>query len=330
MPGAPKESPWLGLLLTAAMAAMAFAPRALLDAPMLNPLVLAILFGITLRALIGLPARAASGLALSQKCVLRIAIALLGLQITVGQIAEVGVVGIAITLICLAASFLFTVALGRILGVERELSTLIAAGTSICGASAIAAVNTAMRAPEEEAAYAIACITLFGTVGMLLYPLLATLLPLDERAYGLWSGVSLHEMGQAVAAAFQGGDVAGQIGTVAKLTRVGMLPVLLLLLAWSIARRAKQAEDMARGAMPWFVFGFVALMILGNVLPIYPALKAQANNLTIFLLCMGLAAMGMATDLSNIRAKGLRPLLLAGGGTLFISILSLGLILWLA
>jgi len=66
------------------------------------------------------------------------------------------------------------------------------------------------------------------------------------------------------------------------------------------------------------------------VVPIYPALKAQVNNLTIFLLCMGLAAMGMATYLPNIRAKGLRPLVLAGGGTLFISILSLGLILWLA
>ena len=116
----------------------------------------------------------------------------------------------------------------------------------------------------------------------------------------------------------------------AKLTRVAMLPVLVLLVAWSIARRAKQAEDMARGAMPWFVLGFVALMILGNVLPIWPALKAQANNLAIFLLSMGLAAMGMATDLSKIRAKGLRPLLLAGAATLFISTLSLGLILWLA
>jgi len=339
--GAPaKRSPWPGLLLTAAIAALAFLPRALSGAAMLNPLVLAILFGILLRALMslrvgglagrGLPTWAPRGLALSQKQVLRSAIALLGLQIGMGQIAEIGWAGAAIALGCLIASFLFTRALGRWLGVDRDLSILIAAGTSICGASAIAAVNSATRAPEEDAAYAIACITLFGTAAMLLYPLIAALLPLGPHGYGLWSGVSLHEIGQAVAAAFQGGDAAGQTGTIAKLLRVAMLPVLVLLLAWRGARKArKSGAAPAPLVMPWFVLGFIALMILGNLVDLPPALKTRANDATIFLLCMGLAAMGLATDLSKIRAKGLRPLLVAGGGTLFISLLGLGLTLWL-
>ena len=329
--GAPaKRSPWPGLLLTAAIAALAFLPRALTGSAMLNPLVVAILLGIVLRAFMGLPAWAPRGLALSQKTVLRLAIALLGLQIGMGQIAEIGWAGIVIALSCLIATFLFTRALGRWLGVDRDLSILIAAGTSICGASAIAAVNSATRAPEEDAAYAIACITLFGTAAMLLYPLIAALLPLSAHGYGLWSGATLHELGQAVAAAFQGGDAAGQTGTIAKLLRVAMLPALVLLLAWRGARKARgDGAAQAPVVMPWFVLGFIALMILGNLVDMPPALKAWANDATIFLLCMGLAAMGLATDLTKVRAKGLRPLLVAGGGTLFISLLGLGLTLWL-
>ncbi|HEY4133578.1 MAG TPA: YeiH family protein [Alphaproteobacteria bacterium] len=330
--GAPakRSLPWPGLLLTAAIAALSFVPRSLFGTALLNPLVLAILFGIALRAIAGLPRWAKPGLALSQKTVLRLAIALLGLQIGMGQIAAVGVTGIAIAVGSLAATFLFTSALGRILGVERQLTTLIAAGTSICGASAIAAVNATTRAPEEDAAYAIACITLFGTLAMLLYPLLATVLPLDAHGYGLWSGSSLHEIGQAVAAAFQHGEQAGQVGTVAKLLRVAMLPAMLLLLAWSMARRRSAGEALPAKAMPWFVLGFIALMIVGNLWPLPPETKAHANDATTFLLCMGLAAMGMATDLTKLKAKGLRPLLLAGAGSLFISSFSLGLILWLA
>ncbi len=333
--GAPaKGFLWPGLLLTAAIAALAFLPRALTSSGMLNPLVVAILFGIALRALmsvagIALPAWAPRGLTFSQKRLLRLAIALLGLQISISHVAEIGPAGVAVALGCLIATFLFTQALGRWLGVDAGLTTLIAAGTSICGASAIAAVNSATRAPDEDAAYAIACITLFGTLAMLLYPLIAALLPLGPHGYGLWSGATLHELGQAVAAAFQGGDAAGQSGTVAKLLRVAMLPAMVLLLVWRGAGAAARA-DVTPAAMPWFVVGFAALMIFGNLVNFPPELKARTNDATIFLLCMGLAAMGLATDLSKVRAKGLRPLLVAGGGTLFISTLGLGLTLWLA
>ena len=332
VPGAPtkRSSPWPGLLLTAAIAALAFLPRILTGVAILNPLVVAILLGIALRAFMGLPGATGRGLALSQRQVLRSAIALLGLQIGMSQVAEIGLAGVAIALTCLIATFAFTRMLGGWLGVDRDLSILIAAGTSICGASAIAAVNSATRAPDEDAAYAIACITLFGTAAMLLYPLIAALLPLGPHGYGLWSGATLHELGQAVAAAFQGGDAAGQTGTIAKLLRVAILPAMVLLLAWRGVRRCRKSGTIQPPlAKPWFVLGFGALMILGNVVDIPPMLKGAANDITIFLLCMGLAAMGLATDLSKVRAKGLRPLLVAGGGTIFISTLGLGLTLWL-
>src|SRR5690606_10160644 len=122
--------------------------------------------------------------------------------------------------------------IARLIGVEAPLAELIAVGTSVCGASAIVATNTVTRGSEEDAAYAIACITLFGTLAMLTLPLAARLLALEPASYGLWAGSTTHEVAQAIAAAFQGGDEAGQLGTIAKLGRVVMLAPLILALGF--------------------------------------------------------------------------------------------------
>ncbi|RAI25738.1 YeiH family protein, partial [Rhodoplanes serenus] len=89
------------------------------------------------------------------------------------------------------------------LGVERKLAELIAAGTSICGASAVIATNTVTNAHDEDVAYAVACVTIFGSIAMFAYPFLAPLLGLGPHAFGLWTGASVHEIAQVVAAAYQ-------------------------------------------------------------------------------------------------------------------------------
>ena len=107
--------------------------------------------------------------------ILRFAIVLLGLQLTAAQVIDVGATGIGIIAVTLAATFVFTIWLGRVLGVDRKLTELIAAGTSICGASAIIATNTVTRARGEDAAYALACVTVFGSIAMFVYPMLGSL-----------------------------------------------------------------------------------------------------------------------------------------------------------
>src|SRR5690606_19143770 len=143
------------------------------------------------------------------------------------------------------------------LGVDRKLSELIAAGTSICGASAVIATNTVTKAPDEDVAYAVACVTIFGSIAMFTYPLLPGLLGLDPQAFGLWAGASIHEIAQVVAAAFQGGEQAGQFGTIAKLSRVMFLAPMVIGLGILSVRSA--ADDAAKGrsnvAIPWFVIG---------------------------------------------------------------------------
>lgn len=315
-----------GILLAAAIAGAAFALRRLPGVAAFSPMIIAIVIGIAFRNLIGTPARARPGVAFSLRRILRFAIILLGFQLTVSQIAEVGATGVAVIALTLVATFLFTTWLGRVMGVERRLAELIAAGTSICGASAVIATNTVTRAHDEDVAYAVACVTVFGSVAMFLYPMLPGLLHLDPRAYGLWAGASIHEVAQVVAAAFQDGQAAGQFGTVAKLSRVMLLAPVVLSLGVLATRRAEHRHTHARPPMPWFVLGFIALVGINSVVTIPAEARSAIVAATTFLLSLALAAMGLETDIGKLRAKGLRPLLLGLAAFVFIASFSLMLV----
>ncbi len=166
----------------------------------------------------------------------------------------------------LAATFVVTTLLGRLLGVEAKLTQLIAAGTSICGASAVIATNSVTEGSDEDVAYAVACVTVFGSLSMFLYPVLPALLHLDPHRYGLWAGASIHEIAQVVAATFQNGREAGDFGTIAKLSRVALLAPMVILLGLVAARRRPQGARPAGGIpVPWFVLGFLALIGVNSV-----------------------------------------------------------------
>jgi uncharacterized integral membrane protein (TIGR00698 family) len=318
-----------GLALTVAIAAMGFALREIPGVSIFSPMILAIVIGIAFHNLVGTPAIAKAGVVFSLRRVLRLAIILLGLQLTAAQIAEVDASGIAIIALTLIATFIFTIRLGHILGVERKLAELIAAGTSICGASAVIATNTVTRAPDEDVAYAVACVTVFGSIAMFAYPLLPGLLGLDAHAYGLWAGASIHEIAQVVAAAFQDGQQAGEFGTVAKLSRVMLLAPVVLSLGLLAARRARrngQGQMTAKAPVPWFVLGFIAMVALNSVATIPAEAKSMIVMATTFMLSMALAAMGLETDIAKLRAKGFRPLLLGLAAFLFIAGFSLVMI----
>lgn len=319
-----------GLLLTAGVAGLAFALRRIPGVAMLSPMILATLIGMALHNVVGTPAWAKPGVTFSLKRVLRLGIILLGLQLMASQVAQVGLAGVGVIAATLIATFVFTKWLGRVIGVDAKLAELIGAGTSICGASAVIATNTVTRGSDEDVAYAVACVTVFGSLSMLLYPLLPGLLHLSPAAFGLWSGASIHEIAQVVAAAFQDGAHSGEIGTVAKLTRVMMLAPVVIMLGIVAVRRAAhatgQSASPAAPPIPWFVLGFIAMVILNSVVTIPVAPKVWIALGTTFLLSMALAAMGMETDFRKLRAEGLKPLLLAAAAWVFISIFALVLV----
>lgn len=319
-----------GLLLTGLFAAAAFALRLLPGVAALSPMILAIVLGVAFHNLIGAPARARPGVLFAQRRVLRFAIVLLGLQLTAEQVASVGAAGVAVIAATLVATFLFTTWLGRLIGVDRQLSELIAAGTSICGASAVIATNTVTDAPDEDVAYAVACVTIFGGVAMLVYPLLAGAMALSPQEYGLWAGASIHEIAQVVAAAYQRGQEAGDFGTIAKLSRVIMLAPVVIALGL-LARRAAGGREAGGKAppTPWFLLGFIALIGVNSVITIPAEAKAALVAATGFLLSMALAGMGLETDIGKLRAKGLKPFALGLAAFLFIASFSLTLV-WIS
>lgn len=318
-----------GLLLTAAIAAAATLLHKLPVISTFSPMILAILIGTALNNTVGTPAMAKPGVAFSMRRILRLAIILLGLQLTASQVAAVGISGVAIIAAGLIATFVFTILMGRVLKVDAKLAELIAAGTSICGASAVIATNTVTEAPDEDVCYAVACVTVFGSLAMFLYPLLPGLLNLDAHAYGLWTGASIHEIAQVVAASFQDGQQAGQFGTVAKLTRVMMLAPMVIGLGLIAARRLRQAgpaEKRKAPPLPLFVLGFIALVVLNSFVHVPPAAKPAIVATTTFLLSMALAAMGLETEFRKLLAKGLRPFALGACAWLFIGCFTLALV----
>ena len=317
-----------GLTLTSGLALLATFLHTLPGLELFSPLILAILLGILVRNTVGTPQVCQLGITFSLKRILKLAIVLLGLQLSLEQVIEVGPIGLAIVAITLLATFVFTCWLGKQLGVGHKLSQLIAAGTSICGASAVIATNVVVDGHDEDVAYAVAMVTVFGTASMLLYPLLPGLLDLTPQAFGLWCGASIHEVAQVIAAAFQDGKVSGEIATISKLSRVMLLAPMVLGLGLVSARKQQngQKRNLRQMPIPWFVLYFLGMIIL-NSFNIFPeGIKIIVIQINQFLLAISLAAMGLETSLLKLKQAGMKPLYLGAVSWLFVSIFSLALV----
>lgn len=313
-----------GLALTALIAGGAILLRQASGLTALNPLIIAVVVAMLIGMALPIGPRLRPGLAFASRPVLRTGIVLLGFQLTLGQIADLGLGALAVATGVLGLTYVLVRRIGPLIGVPAPLSGLIAAGTAVCGASAILAANSVLRADDEDAAYAVACVTVFGTLAMLGAPLLAVPLGLEGATYGIWTGASIHEVAQVTAAAFQLGPEAGQAGTVTKLIRVMLLAPLVL----AMAMAARRAEPGTSGSvpMPWFVFGFVAVVLLNSTVTLPPAALEMARQATGFMLAMGLAAMGLAINPQRLRARGLRPLALGALATVIAMGSGVGLI----
>ncbi|MEQ8929432.1 MAG: putative sulfate exporter family transporter [Silicimonas sp.] len=318
--------PLPGIALTAALGVLAMLAVHLLDVPFLSPMILAVAGGLMMGNLVRLPATISPpGVTFSQKRLLRLGIMLLGLQVTTAQVQALGAATLILVVVTLASTFAFITVTGRLLRVDPGLTALIAAGTSVCGASAVIAANTVARAKDEDVAYAVACVTVLGTIAIFVFPLVGDILNLDARAYGVWSGAAVHEVAQVAAVSFQHSDEAGEIGTVTKLFRVVLLVPLIMIMAITIRTVASGAPS-GSVPVPLFVLGFAALVLANSILDLPQPLLDTARTTTTLLLATALAAMGLNTRIGLLMARGLRPALLAAFGAAFIAIMAASLI----
>jgi len=293
-----------------------------------SPLLLAVLIGMVLGNIRRMPAPIHPGLRFSSRTVLRFAIGLLGLQLSVAQIATVGIAGLFVVVSTVVVTFVAIIWMATLLGVDLKLACLLAAGTSICGASAVAAMSTVSQASEEDVTYAMATVTALGTLLMFLLPPAGHFLELSSTEFGVWTGASIHEVAQVTGAAFQFSVAAGETGVVIKLMRVLMLaPLLLLWTIWSRFNSTSNSESVVGSAFPIFVVGFIGAVIVNSVMPIPADTRASLMTITTFLMTVALAALGLQTRFSRLTAKGARPLMLGMLGTVLIVGVSASLVM---
>ena len=287
--------------------------------PVVGGPVAAVLLGIAVTASLR-PARRWSGvghgLRLTGGLALQTAVVLLGTQISLHQAWAVG--GSALPVMCatLAAAFVGAWLLGRWLGIDHDLATLVGVGTAICGASAIAAVTPVLRPGASAVAYALSTIFLFNIVAVLTFPALGHLLDLGQHTFGVFAGTAVNDTSSVVAAAAVYGDQAAHTAVVVKLTRsLAIIPVVVVVAAIAARRRGAgpgEGRPQIWKLVPWFLIGFVAVAAVNSAWTIPASLRSCGATCAGLLITWALAAIGLSTDLRALRRTGPKPLVLGG------------------
>ncbi|HEY6934128.1 MAG TPA: putative sulfate exporter family transporter [Marmoricola sp.] len=323
--------PGLAAVLGLSAAATAIGTRA----PLLGAPVAGILLGVALSGLARRRPALAPGLRLATGFLLQLAVVVLGTQLSLGEVARVGVSSLPVMLGTLAACLAVAQLLGRRLGIDADLRTLIGVGTGICGASAIAAVSPVIRARSASVAYAISTIFCFNIAAVLLFPPLGHLLGLGQDAFGLFAGTAVNDTSSVVAAATTYGPRAGEHAVVVKLVRTLMIiPVTMALGALAARRTTTPGPRPALPArivrlVPWFLLAFLAAAAANSLGAIPAAALPPLRGLSVLLVTAALTAIGLSTDVAALRRAGTRPLLLGGVLWLVVSATSL-LLQWAA
>lgn len=293
--------------------------------PLLSPLLVALVLGILAGNLLPLPDVLRPGLLYAAKPLLRLGIVLLGLQISFGAVWALGLPLLGVVVAATFLTFLFTTVLARRLGLRPELGLLVAAGCSICGAAAIAGMNGAVDAEEEDVASAVGIITFFGLLAIPAVPLLSGALRLPPEVFGAWSGASIHEVAQVVAAAGTVGGAALSVAVIVKLTRVLLLAPMV---AGVTALNRRRAEDGTRPPLvPLFVLGFLVAVAIRSFVPVPPPVLDGVKLAQTLLLALAMFALGAGVHLRNLVTTGGRTIVTGAAATVFISAVSLAGIL---
>ena len=306
----PVGGPWRqrlpGLGLAAGLAVVSYGLAMLPGLQVVGPLTVALLLGVSLRTALGLAPVWSEGTRYSARSVLRLGIVLMGARLDFGLVAKVGPRVVLLALSVIVGGILGIRWVARRFGVPEKLGTLLAVGTSICGASAVVAASSVTRAEEEDTTLAVGLCGILGTVGVLFYVFVGPLLGLSTAQLAILSGATLHEVAQVMAAAFTWGTSAGDLGTLVKLTRVVLLAPALVVLGLVSGAGGKVRYSLKEPPIPWFVIGFLFVGVLGTVGVVPPVAKAWLSTASVFLMVMAMAAMGLGTHLSMVRRAGMR------------------------
>lgn len=302
--------------------------------PGMEPLVLAIAAGVVIANVHGTPSWAAPGVG-THKLLLETGIVLLGVRLTVGELARVGPVILGLAAVTVLFGFVFVETLARKSGIEEKTGSLLAAGAGVCGVSAVVAVAGGIDADEDGIAYAVATILLFDAATIVAVPVAGGVLELPARVFGVWAGLSMFSTGPVAAAGFTHSATAGEWATVTKLARNAFIGVAAVVYAvWYAGRESARTGDdsaPARGGrlrqvwagLPKFLVGFLAVVAVANAGVLEAGDVARVRTVGDWLFLLAFAGLGFEIRATELRSAGVRPALVVLAYFLTISAASL-------
>ena len=305
----------LGIIICFSIAGLSLFLEGLLPGGLLGASIIALFMGTIINSFFH-PDWIKPSLKFTSKKILKVAIILLGASLSIDTIMSVGKMTFFVMIFTFAMCFGGGYFVRKLFGLNWKLSNLISAGTGICGGSAVAAIAPVIDADDKDVAFAMSSTFLFDMVMVALYPLMGKALGMSDIAYGIWAGTSVNDTASVVASGYAFSEVAGDFATMVKLTRTLAIIPTVLVFAY-ISTRMKQKELKATNnsqkvslvkIIPWFIGGFLLLAVLNSVGYIPVAAAGIIKGTSKFLMVTALAAIGLATSLTDFKKAGLKPM----------------------
>lgn len=351
-------SPLSGLLLCLALTVISYWIAALPVWPFvingrrpIEPVTIVIVLGMIVGNCFSLSKQFQPGIKYSVKKLLPLGIVLLGARLDFREVLNVGAVGVAMSCLEVILALVVMLLLTRWFKLSGKLGTLLGIGTAICGGTAIVAAAPVIEAEESDVVFSVATVTLLGLIAMFLLPVAGHWLALSDKAFGIWAGLTIHQLPQVVAAGFAYSPEAETHAIVVKLARICLLAPLVFLVGVVYARhKAKKHQNYSHGKInyfsmfPKFIFGFLALAFLRaqgwlpDIAVHFPnqiaagqadkqfSLPEVAQSCSAFVVAMSMGGVGLETKFKALKQTGLRPLLAAAISAVAITVVTLGLI----
>jgi uncharacterized integral membrane protein (TIGR00698 family) len=290
----------------------------------------ALLLGMALNFLAS-DGKCKAGIEFTSRTVLRIGVALLGMRITLEQIAALGWKPAALVVISVVVTILVSMAAAKAMGFQRLFGMLTGGATAICGASAALALAASFPShPQKERAtlFTVIGVSALSTLAMIVYPMIANWLELNPQLAGVFLGATIHDVAQVVGAGYSMSTETGDTATVVKLMRVAMLLPVIVCAAMISRTQGVDPTGKRPPLLPWFAVGFLILACVNSTGWVVPAVQGLTNELSRWCLVIAISALGMKTQLKELAAVGIKPILLMVGETVFLIALVLLLMRW--
>lgn len=262
-----------------------------------------------------------AGIGFAASTVLRVGVALLGVRITLGQVADLGWATVALVMAAVIATIFAGIAAARMFSLHPRFGTLTGGAVAICGASAALAIASVLPRhanSERDTSFAVIGVTALSTIAMIVYPILVSAFGLDARAAGIFLGGTIHDVAQVVGAGYGMSKETGDTATIVKLLRVAMLlPVVFVV---SLVTHMNSAETARRAPLlPWFAVAFAVLVGLNSAGWIPANVQVAASEVSRWCLVIAIAAIGVKTSLKELSLMGAKPIALIVGETVFLA-----------